>query len=262
LQREKQEVEEELGAMRDKEIKLERLIKTYENLHKDLEYRRKRMKMESKESELEEINKFNREFEQLIREIKEEKNLEKAKEKALEVREKRTVVAQDVQELRKEIYYKPQKGKKQRPLREGDFVKLKTGGSTGKVESIDKHTATIQMGIMHMKINLEDLQLADEPLELKPTKSVHTRGITQTANFQSKIDIRGMRFDEAMQVVEEFVDQALITNANNLEIVHGKGTGVLRKAVRSKLREYNVAMDFRHPAPEKGGDGVTLIEII
>lgn len=262
LQREKQDVEEQLLTLRDKEIKLERLIKTYENLHKDMEYRRKRMKMESKETELQEINKFNREFEQLIREIKEEKNLEKAKEKAKEVRVKRVEVAENVQELRKEIYYKPQKGKKQRPIKVGDFVKLKTGGSTGEVESIDKRAATIQMGIMRMKINLEDLQLADEPLELKPTKSVHMRGVTQTANFQSKIDIRGMRFDEAMQVVEEFVDQALITNANNLEIVHGKGTGVLRKAVKSKLREYNVSMDVRHPAPEKGGDGVTLIEIV
>lgn len=261
LQREKQESEEQINALRDKEVKLERLIKTYENLHKDLEYRRKRLKMESKESELQEISKFNRDFEQLIREIKEEKNLEKAKEKAKEIREKREEVSKDVKKLREDIYYKPTKHKQTRPIREGDFVKMKTGGTTGSVETISKKVATVQMGIMRMKINLEDLQLADEPLELKRSKSVHTRGITQTANFQSKIDIRGMRFDEAMQVVEEFVDQALITNASNLEIVHGKGTGILRKAVRTKLKEYNVSMDVRHPAPEQGGDGVTLVEI-
>ncbi|HKK77921.1 MAG TPA: endonuclease MutS2 [Saprospiraceae bacterium] len=261
LQREKQQASEQLESLKDKEVKLERLIKTYENLHRDLEYRRKRMKMESKETELQEVARFNKEFEQIIREIKEEKNLEKAKEKAKEIREKREEVSRDVKKLREDIYYKPNKNKQSRPIKEGDFVKMKTGGSTGTVETIDKTVATVQMGIMRMKIKLHDLQLADQPLEVKKTKSVHTRGLTQTANFQSKIDIRGMRFEEALQVVEEFVDQALMTNASNLEIVHGKGSGVLRKAVRKKLKEYNVDMDVRHPAPEQGGDGVTLIDI-
>jgi len=259
LQREKQEAVEQLAALKDKEVKLDRLVKTYENLHRDLEYRRKRMKMESKEKELQEVSRFNRELEQIIREIRQENNLEKAKEKAKEVREKREVVTQDINQLREAIYYQPNKNKQTRPIREGDFVQLKTGGSTGTVERLSKNVATVQMGVMRMKINLQDLQLVDEPLSVMPQKSVHTRGVTQTANFQSKIDIRGMRFEEALQVVEEFIDQALINNASNLEIVHGKGSGVLRKAVKAKAREYKVDMEIRHPAPEQGGDGVTLI---
>lgn len=71
-----------------------------------------------------------------------------------------------------------------------------------------------------------------------------------------------MRYDEALRTVEEFVDQALMSSASKLEIVHGKGTGVLRQAVRKKLREYNISMDIRHPEPEMGGDGVTLVEIL
>jgi DNA mismatch repair protein MutS2 len=62
-------------------------------------------------------------------------------------------------------------------------------------------------------------------------------------------------------MVEDFMDQALITSSNHLQIVHGKGNGTLRNAVRSKLKEYqNLEMEIRHPEPESGGDGVTLIE--
>ncbi|MEO0338199.1 MAG: endonuclease MutS2, partial [Bacteroidota bacterium] len=96
LQKEKQELESQLTNLKDKEIKLERLIGTYENLHKDLEYRRKRMKMDAKEQELQDIAKHNKEFENLVRMIKEEKNLEKAKAKAEEIRKKREEVANEV----------------------------------------------------------------------------------------------------------------------------------------------------------------------
>ena len=85
--------------------------------------------------------------------------------------------------------------------------------------------------------------------------------IQKGAGFQSKLDIRGMRLEEALKIVEEFVDHALLTSANNLRIVHGKGNGVLRKAVRMKLKEYNLPMAISHPEPELGGDGVTLVEI-
>jgi len=70
-----------------------------------------------------------------------------------------------------------------------------------------------------------------------------------------------MRYEEALKVVEDFVDQALITNTGSLRIVHGKGSGALREAVRRKLREYNLAMEIEHPPQEMGGDGVTLVEL-
>ena len=112
-----------------------------------------------------------------------------------------------------------------------------------------------------MTIKLRDLQHANAPLEVQSGKSVQSQTSTDTASFQPKLDIRGMRYEEALKVVEDFVDQALIANAAHLEIVHGKGSGALREAVRRKLREYNVPMDITHPPQERGGDGVTLVEM-
>jgi len=264
LQREKQELEEQLSKLDEREKQLSKLIKNYEQLHRDLEYRRKKMKLESKEQALQQSSHTNRDFEKLIREIKEEKNLERAKEMAQQVREERQELSKEVDDLREAVYYQPQESKadlKEGPIRQGDFVRLRSGGATGTVESIEKNKAVVQMGLMRMTVNLRDLKHAKAPLELRQAKSVQTDTRGQDDNFESKIDIRGMRFEEALKVVEEFMDQALVSSASQLRIIHGKGSGILRKAVRKKLREYNIAMEIRHPEPEQGGDGVTIVDI-
>ena len=263
LQREKQELEENLKEMDERKKKLEKLIKNYEQLHRDLEYRRKKFKLESKEEILQRTAQDNRAFEKLIREIKEEKNLEKAKEKAAEVKKERKELVEEITDLREEIYYKPvEVDVKKGPIKEGDYVKLKTGGSAGTVESISKKKAVVQMGLMRLTVNLRDLQHANAPLEIQHSRSIQTNTVSQSANFESKIDIRGMGMEEALKVVEDFVDQALISNTDHLRILHGKGNGVLRRAVRMKLKEYNVEMEISHPEAKAGGDGVTLINIL
>ncbi|GJM32528.1 MAG: endonuclease MutS2 [Saprospiraceae bacterium] len=262
LQREKQETEEHLKSLTEKQQSLERLIKTYDQLHRDLEYRRKKLKLESKEAALQQTAQSNKDFERLIRELKEQQNLEKAKAAAAQVKEERQQLVSEVTNLQEEIYYQPAPKKEQKgEIKIGDFVRLRTGGATGQVEGIDKKKATLVMGAMRMTVKLRDLQHAGEPLEIQSTRSIQTDTRQSAAEFQNKLDIRGMRMEEAMKIVEDFVDQALVSSVSTLKIVHGKGNGILRKVVRQKLREYNVAMDISHPPAEMGGDGVTLVEI-
>ncbi|MGI9160908.1 MAG: Smr/MutS family protein, partial [Saprospiraceae bacterium] len=86
--------------------------------------------------------------------------------------------------------------------------------------------------------------------------------LQHTADFESKLDLRGMSKEEALRVLEKFVDSALLSNAALLNILHGKGDGILRKVVRQKLREYggNISNVY-HPARELGGEGVTIVEL-
>lgn len=262
LQREKQEVEEKLKSLSDKQAMLDRLTKTYEQLHKDLEFRRKRLKLDVKEQALQQVAQENKELERLVRELREEKNLEKAKKVALEIRSTRKDLSELVTELREDVYHGDESGPatEDRPIQEGDFVRMVSGGATGQVVDLDRKTATVLMGEMRMRIKLRDLQLARSPIEIKSTKSIHS-DVDYAARFDSKIDIRGMRFVEAVKVVEEFIDQALLADVSNLRIVHGKGNGSLRKAVRQKLREYKIPMEVTHAAAEAGGDGVTLVSL-
>lgn len=262
LQREKQEVEEQLRTMAEREKNLEKLIKNYEQLHKDLEYRRKKLKLEIKEQSLSSAAQDNKEMERLMREIREEKNLEKAKLLAEQVKQEKQKAMEEVQSLRHEIYQQPvDKKAATREIIAGDPVKLLNGGATGIVASIDKKKAVVMVGDMRMTLHTRDLQLLSKDiLEVKPNKSINTEEVEAAAGFQNKIDIRGMRMDEALRVVELFVDKAIIADAAKLRILHGKGNGVLKKAVKSKLKEYNIPMNIRHPAEDQGGDGVTIVE--
>lgn len=260
LQREKKELEESLENAKSREKNLEKLIKNYNDLHKDLEYRRKKLKLEVKEAALQETARDNKQLEKIVREIREEQNLEKAKQMAIEARREREQLNTEVSDLREDLYLKPvaknlQKGE----LKVGDFVKMKSGGATGKIDSLSKNKAIITMGMLKMTVPIRDLQHAHEPLEVK-SKSIKTDTLDNSANFKDKIDIRGLRMEEALKIVEDFVDQALISSANHLRIVHGKGNGTLRKIVKMKLKEYDSIARIYHPEPQAGGDGVTLVE--
>ncbi len=262
LQREKQELEEKLSSVKEKEQSLERLIKTYDGLQQELDLKRKRLKLDQKEHELRMSANTNREVDKLIRELKGEKNLEKAQEVAAKLRVERSEKAREVDVVNEDLIKSEIKSTGNvvmRPIVVGDFVRLRAGGSTGQVEEIKGQKATVSMGGLHITTNLRDLLPAAEPLA--QTSNTSASDIQRVASFDAKVDIRGMAKDEALQVLEKFVDNALLTSANTIQILHGKGTGVLRNVVKQKLREYggNIARAY-HPE-DGGGDGVTMVDL-
>ena len=262
LQNEHQELKDKINKIKDKEAKLAKLIKNYEQLHKELELRRKQVKLDAKENNLQQVARENRQFENLIREIKEEKNLEKAKEAASKIKHQRETLKSDVANLREDIYYKPTENLKDKPLEVGDFVKLRTGGGAGKIELIKKDKAVVVMGLMKMTTKLRDLIPANAPLDIRKTKSIQLDTKDDGPTFESKIDLRGLTIEEALKLLEVFIDKALVSSATQLRIVHGKGTGVLRTAVKRKLKEYKDLGKNFHPQRNEGGDGVTIVEMV
>lgn len=263
LQREKQELEEQLRSVNDKEQSLQKLIKTYDSLHGDLELRRKRLKLEQKEFELRQSANTSREVDKMIRQLKEEKNLEKAQQVSAKLREERVEKARQVDDINTEVVKMEEASAPAasgRPLQVGDFVRLRAGGATGRIETLRGNNAMVALGDLKVTVSIRDLHPAAEPIRIANT--VTTSDINSQASFDAKIDLRGMSREEALRVLEKFVDNALLSNASSLRILHGKGDGVLRKTVKQKLREYghNIASVY-HPEAEQGGDGVTIVEL-
>ncbi|MEM6770300.1 MAG: Smr/MutS family protein, partial [Bacteroidota bacterium] len=178
---------------------------------------------------------------------------------AKELREKREEIGQEVKTLVEDIYYAPT-AKTEKPIEVGDFVKLRTGGATGEVETVDKKKATVIINDMRMTVKLRDLEHANESLNVRNIKSVSS-SVSGAATFSPKLDVRGMRYEEVLATTEAFVDQALMANASQLRIVHGKGTGTLKRAVRQKLAEYRQGFTLSTPPREAGGDGVTIVDL-
>jgi DNA mismatch repair protein MutS2 len=263
LQREKQELEEHLRTVKDKQQDLERLIKTYDSLHHELEVKRKRLKLDQKEFELRQSANASREVDKLIRELKDEKNIERARQISDQLKAERQQKAQQVDEISEEVVQlEGQHGPAAvpKPVSPGDYVRLRAGGAIGKVEEVQAKKAIVLMGGLRLTVALRELLPAVAPT----TQYNHApkTDLQYAAAFESKLDLRGMSKEEALRVLEKFVDSALLSNAALLNILHGKGDGILRKVVRQKLREYggNISNVY-HPARELGGEGVTIVEL-
>ncbi|MBK6931199.1 MAG: Smr/MutS family protein [Saprospirales bacterium] len=263
LQHEKQELEEHLATVLAKEQSLERLIKTYDSMHQDLEIRRNRLKLDQKEFELRQSAQAGREVEKMLRQLREEKNLERMQQAAKDLRREQSEKARQVDDINAEVVKMEEKAapaKAIRPLRAGDYVRLHASGATGRIEEIKGNKAHLTMGGLTVMVGVRDLLPVAPPVQQVATNAY--ADLQQAAAFESKIDIRGMSKEEALRVLEKFVDDALLSNAAVLRILHGKGDGILRKLVRHKLKEYggNLVRIY-HPSQESGGDGVTIVEL-
>ena len=266
LQNEKQELEETLREVKGKEEMLERLIKTYDKMQDELEIKRKRLKLDQKEFEmLRNANKAS-EIDKVIKQLKEEKKIDEARKLSNKLKEERADKAREVDEIHSQVLQLENKGmpsEANRPLAEGDFVRLRAGGATGEIEELKNKKAIVLMGGLRLTVNLRDLVRAKEPAKTTVTKSANVDQPQQSAVNESKLDLRGMSQQEALEILEKFVDNALLSNSSSLHILHGKGSGVLRKVVRHKLKEYGSNItNVYHPEPENGGDGVTIVELI
>ncbi|WP_235296066.1 endonuclease MutS2 [Portibacter marinus] len=258
LQKEKKMLEKKVDNLENRQKDLERLIKNYENLHGELEYKRKKLKMEQKAQKLSEKNEENKRLEKLIREIKEEKNLEKAKRLSKEIKADKKSLGGDIDRLKKDVYYHKDIDVKQ--FKKGDYVKLKTGSEIGKILEIQKKKAEISIGIMRMFVPLTELVPAREPIETNRRKSVTSQFTSNHQDVDSKLDIRGFTKGEASKIIEDFLDKFLLSNNYEVKIIHGVGNGVLRKVVWNKAKEYKDFEKIFHPAEEAGGEGVTIIQ--
>jgi DNA mismatch repair protein MutS2 len=84
----------------------------------------------------------------------------------------------------------------------------------------------------------------------------------RSLNFKREIDVRGMRADEALQAVTYFIDDAIIVNVEQVRILHGTGTGVLRELIRKYLKTIPSVSSFREEHVQFGGAGITVVEFI
>ncbi len=259
LQQDKSKVEAKYQDLLAREKDLDRLTKSYERLNSQLEVRRKKLKLDEKTFRLQEKIRENKSLEKLVREIREKENLNEAKRMASAARKERDELIKEVNELNDSVVRK-EKLNSDRKIIVGDFVRMKLGGMSGVVEEIRKGKATIRTGNMTLQAPVKELVLTQEPLELSPNRSVQT-DLQSVSRAYHKLDIRGLRKAEASLRIEQFIDQALVTNLTSVEVIHGKGNGVLRNVVREKLKEYDQDFNITHPAPEFGGEGVSIVRL-
>ncbi len=148
-----------------------------------------------------------------------------------------------------------------RPEKIGDRVRVSGFPDVGTVTEIEGRTATVELGALRMKLSLSELERVDELAAPKPNRRTSARPVLAEEKRRSlglEVDLRGMTQDQALEVLDKYLDDAVLAGAPFVRIIHGKGTGALRRAVSQQLKRDSRITRFRLGETGEGGDGVTV----
>ena len=152
-----------------------------------------------------------------------------------------------------------------KPTREivaGDTVELIKLGSKATVLAVNKDgSLQLQAGIMKVTAQKDEVYLLENESQSVKKFIERTTRELRAAPAASELDLRGMTTDEAIQAMDIFLDNAILGNLASVRIIHGKGTGALRKAVQAALRRRKDIVGFRLGVYGEGEDGVTVVQI-
>jgi len=234
-------------------VRLKGLSALYEKRINDLEKQKREILKETKakaESYLDDINK---KFEATIKNIKESN----ASREVIKEEKKK------IEQIKKmdEITYEEEPEIIDGEINDGDYVLLKNSSTGGEVIEIDKSKsrASILAGSLKIQVKLKDLVKAKKPKKSKKSLYDSNRFISNIAS--TRLDIRGKKPEEAEYEVIKYIDDAYASDVDRIEILHGKGAGVLKQTVREILKKNDRVKNYYYAKVEMGGEGITVIEL-
>ena len=159
------------------------------------------------------------------------------------------------QALKKNKVLRKEKAKK--ALQVGQSVEVLSFGQRGTlVEKVNDQEWVVQMGIIKMKIAVEDLSPIAEAQEAKQQVIVKS---ARASHVSSELDLRGKRYEEAMKDLELYLDAAILANYPRVTIIHGRGTGAIQQGVHKVLRSHRSVASFEFAPMNTGGNGATIV---
>jgi DNA mismatch repair protein MutS2 len=167
-----------------------------------------------------------------------------------------------------------------RPLSVGEKVVLRTLGNEGTILSIDDDYAEIQAGSLRLRVRFEELKRKNETVEegsgtgkscgkMETRSTINEPGshVTSPSSLHAaspgiELDLRGQRAEDAVEMLDRYLEKACLAGLPFVRIIHGKGTGKLRQEVRAMLKDHPQVSSFEEGGPKEGGEGVTVAKMI
>ncbi len=266
---EKNRSEAEREKMRAESYRLEA-----ERLKKDLEDQKRKLEAQ-KESELRKAKEearsilidSKRQAEELVSEMKRLAKEQEEAEVRRQTEELRQKLNKSINNLEDSLAQSimPRQGlvKPPKNLKPGDSVLIVNLNQKGTVVSVpDKNgEALVQAGIMKINVHISNLKIIDEQKQQIKKTGMGKIGVSKAQNMSSEIDLRGMLLDEAIDVVDKYLDDASIAGLGEVTLIHGKGTGALRSGLQQHLKHNPHVKSFRLGKLGEGEAGVTIVEV-
>ncbi|MDE6313363.1 MAG: endonuclease MutS2 [Lachnospiraceae bacterium] len=159
----------------------------------------------------------------------------------------------------------PKKNQKPADFKVGTTVKVLSMGLEGTVSTLpnQKGDLYVQMGILRSQVNIKDLEILSQPAKQNETAgrtSTSKMKMSKSASISTEINLIGRTTDEAVALLDKYLDDAYLAHLPSVRVVHGKGTGALRTAVHKHLRRMKYVKSFRLGEFGEGDAGVTIVE--
>ncbi|MBC5637528.1 endonuclease MutS2 [Ornithinibacillus sp. BX22] len=258
LEKSKIQAEKEYEEAHEILLESERLRKQMEAEWNQFETKREALYKKAEEKAEKAIRKAREEAEIIVSEIRKMKTDAKLKEH--EWIEARKMLEEAQPKLSSKQDGKKESKASNEVLSPGDEIKLLTLNQNGSVlEKISDSEYLVQVGIMKVKVKRSDLQLIGKPKQTTYQKPLAT---VKGSNYHVplELDLRGERFEDALLKLEKYIDDATLAGYPKVSIIHGKGTGALRKGVQDFVKNHPSIASTRPGAAGEGGSGVTVIE--
>lgn len=284
--RDKRYWESKRQNIRQREKKLEDIIARYEKDLSEVNSQRKEIVREAKAEASRILSDANARIENTIREIKEaqaekertkqaRQELQLFKDSVSDAQEEDDKLARKMAKLKERTERKKQKQKasvqpvfNRDVIEVGDAVRLKGQTSVGTVMELQEKQATVAFGMIKSTVKLDRLEkVSKNQIKKEIQKSTFVSEQTsdqmheKRLHFKQEIDVRGMRGEEALQTVTYFIDDAIQVGAQQVRILHGTGTGILRQLIREYLRSVPGVRSFHDEHVQFGGAGITVVEL-
>jgi DNA mismatch repair protein MutS2 len=187
-----------------------------------------------------------------------------------DLEKKRQKVRDKINEKNQKLALKPGTGQEKKKtldpakLKKGDGVKVLSMGLNGTVSTLpdSRGNLFVQCGIMRTQVNVKDLALTEEVTITTPVMQRTNTGkikMSKSLSISTEINLLGKTVDEALSVLDKYLDDAYIAHLSSVRVVHGKGTGALRNAVHSHLKRLKHVKEFRLGEYGEGDAGVTIV---
>lgn len=256
----KNELSDMKKRIEEREKILEKLIQEYEILKGSLAENKQVILNEAKSKASDLLNKANQKIEQTIKVIQQSK-ADKIKTKT--IRQELETFKEEVKPAERPIVIKTkpipaEKG----PLKIGSIVKHTDHKVSGEILKIKKELAQVLFGQVTMWMPLSELYSSVADKKHVPKTATFNIGLFEKqSNFKAELDLRGVRGEEAIKQLEDWLNDAHLLGMFSLKIVHGRGHGILRKLILDHLKSTKFVKGFQHESEQLGGDGVTLVDI-
>ena len=220
-----------------------------------IDYERKRILSEARAKAEEELEAVRKEITRARRQIRDAASLTQLKRTNKRLEQVEQTSVEELAKLDAAIKAPKVARRRGKRLRKGDTVLIKSLNTKGVITSIQGKEAEVAVGRLHMRTGLDTLEFKEREKEDEDSGLPKT---PLTSTVKMEIDLRGARVEEALNQIDTYLDAAALGELPWVRIIHGKGTGRLRQAIRKSLGKHREIESFADGADGEGGTGVTI----